>query len=148
MFVSQLSGTSVHAPRGAKRRERQIQGYLRAWRSLPSTVRQIIVLRDVPFSSANTPICVERAMRNRRRPDVACALRRSKVLRRDAAAIAARRPGARRVHVVDLTPSMCSPRLCFPVVGGVLVHKDKTHITALFAGTLGPLLAGRVDRLL
>ncbi|CAN5162408.1 hypothetical protein BH20ACT16_BH20ACT16_15250 [soil metagenome] len=148
VFVSQLSGTSVHAPKGAKRRERQIQGYLRAWSGLPKTVRQIIVLRDVPFSSANTPICIERAMRNRRRPGVSCALRRSKVLRRDAAAIAARRPGARRVHLIDLTPAMCSPRLCYPVVGGVLVHKDKTHITALFAGTLGPLLQGRLDRLI
>jgi hypothetical protein len=148
VFVSQLSGTQVKAPKGTSRREHQIRGYLRAWRSLPRTVRQIFVLRDVPFSTANTPICVERAMRNRRRPGIACAIPRSKALRRDAAAAAARRRGASRVHVLDLTPSMCSPRLCFPVVGGVLVHKDKTHITALFAGTLGPLLLGRVDRLL
>ncbi|HVF78458.1 MAG TPA: SGNH hydrolase domain-containing protein [Solirubrobacteraceae bacterium] len=148
VFVSQLSGTSVRTPKGTSRTEHQIQGYLRAWRSLPPTVRQIIVLRDVPFSSANTPICVEQAMRRRRRPDLACALPRSRVLRRDAAAIAARRAGTQRVHVVDLTPSMCSPRLCFPVVGGVLVHKDKTHITAMFAATLGPLLRGRIDRLL
>lgn len=148
VFVSQLSGTSVRAPRGRNRREYQIRGYLRAWRSLPRTVRQIIVLRDVPFSTANTPICVERAMRNRRRPGVACAISRSRALRRDAAVIAARRRGAPRVYVVDLTPAMCSRRLCFPVVGGVLVHKDKTHMTALFAGTLGPLLQGRVARLL
>lgn len=148
VFVSQLSGTSVRAPRGVRRREHQIRGYLRAWRSLPQTVRQIIVLRDVPFSTANTPLCVERAMRNRRRAGPACAIPRSRALRRDAAAIAARRPGMARVHLVDLTPAMCSPRLCFPVVGGVLVHKDKTHITALFAGTLGPLLQARVERLL
>jgi hypothetical protein len=148
VFVSQLSGTDVKAPRGVDRREHQVRGYLRAWRSLPRTVRQIIVLRDVPFSSESTPICVERAMRNRRRAGIACAMPRSKALRRDAAAAAARRRGAARVHVIDLTPTMCSPRLCFPVVGGVLVHKDKTHLTALFAGTLGPLLQSRVDRLL
>jgi hypothetical protein len=148
VFVSQLSGTRVRAPKGKNRREHQIQGFIRAWRSLPETVRQIIVLRDVPFSTANTPICVERAMRNRRRPGRACAIPRRNALRRDPAAIAARRRGTSRVHVIDLTQSMCSRRLCFPVVGGVLVHKDKTHLTSLFAGTLGPLLEGRVDRLL
>ena len=148
VFVSHLSGVSVRAPKGRSRREHQIQGYLRAWRALPRTVRQIIVLRDVPFSSTNTSTCVERAMRRRRPAGTACALPRSRVLRRDAATVAARRPGTTRVHVIDLTPAMCSRRLCFPVVGGVLVHKDKTHITSLFAGTLGPLLQGRVDRLL
>lgn len=148
VFVSQLSGVDVRAPKGVNRRELQVRGFLRAWRGLPRTVRQIIVLRDVPFSSANTPICVERAMRARRRPGPACAIPRRKALRRDPAAVAARRPNTSRVHVIDLTPAMCSPRLCFPVVGGVLVHKDKTHLTSLFAGTLGPLLASRVDRLL
>jgi len=148
VFVSQLSGTGVRVAKGKNRREHQIQGFIRAWRGLPRTVRQIIVLRDVPFSTANTPICVERAMRTRRRPGRACAIPRRKALRRDPAAIAARRRGTPRVHVVDLTSSMCSRRLCFPVVGGVLVHKDKTHLTSLFAGTLGPLLEGRVDRLL
>lgn len=148
VFVSHLSGTSVRAPQGRSRREHQIQGYLRAWRRLPKTVRQIIVLRDVPFSTENTPICIERAMRRRKRAGIACALPRSRALRSDAAAVAARRPGAPRVHVIDLTRAMCSRRLCFPVVGGVLVHKDKTHLTALFAGTLGPLLQARVDRLL
>ncbi len=148
VFVSQLSGVGVRAPKGVKRREHQIRGFIRAWRALPRTVRQIIVLRDVPFSSANTPICVEQAMRARKRAGPACALPRSRALRRDAAAIAARRPYTARVHVIDLTQAMCSRRLCFPVVGGVLVHKDKTHLTSLFAGTLGPLLAGRVDRLL
>lgn len=148
VFVSQLSGVDVRAPKGVKRREHQIKGYIRAWRGLPRSVRQIIVLRDVPFSTEDTPTCVENAMRARRPPGNACAIKRSKALRRDAAATAARRPGTARVHVIDLTAAMCSSRLCFPVVGGVLVHKDKTHLTSLFAGTLGPLLQGRVDRLL
>jgi len=148
VFVSQLSGVGVRAPKGVNRREHQVRGFIRAWRGLPRTVRQIIVLRDVPFSTSNTPICIERALRARRRPGSACAIPRARALRRDAAATAARRPNTARVLVIDLTPAMCSRRLCFPVVGGVLVHKDKTHITSLFAGTLGPLLQGRVDRLL
>ena len=148
VFVSQLSGVGVRVPAGRNRREYQVQGYIRAWRTLPRTVHQIIVLRDVPFSTDNSPLCIERAIRRGRRAGVACAVSRSKAVRRDPAARAARRRGTPRVHLIDLTPFMCSPRLCFPVVGGVLVHKDKTHITPLFAGTLGPFLLQRVGRLL
>jgi hypothetical protein len=78
---------------------------------------------------------------------VSCALRRSSSVRPDPAAIAALRRGSARVHLVDLTRFMCSPRLCFPVVGGVLVHKDVTHLTPLFAETLGPFLLRAVDRM-
>ena len=148
VFVSQLASARVRTPRGRDSGSYQVQGYMRAWRWLPRTVRQIIVLRDTPYSTDNTPLCVERAMRERRRTDVACAVARGKALRRDRAATAARRDRSGRVHLVDLTRFMCSRRLCFPVVGGVLVHKDKTHITSLFAGTLGPFLLKRVSRLL
>ncbi len=65
----------------------------------------------------------------------------------DAAAIAALRRNSPRVHLVDLTRLMCSPKLCYPVVGGVLVHKDVTHLTPLFASTLGPFLLRAVDRM-
>ena len=51
------------------------------------------------------------------------------------------------MQVLDLTPHMCSTKLCYPVVGGVLVYKDKTHFTPLFAGTLGPFLLQRISRM-
>lgn len=148
VFVSQLASARVRTPRGRNGEAYQIQGYTRAWRWLPKTVRQIIVLRDTPYSTDNSPLCVERAMRRRRPAGISCAISRSKALRRDRAAIAARRDRSRRVHLFDLTRHMCSPRRCFPVVGGALVHKDATHMTSLFAGTLGPFLLQRVSRLL
>jgi SGNH domain (fused to AT3 domains) len=149
VFVSQLAGgTSVRAPAGRSRREYQIQGYLRAWRRLPKSVRQIIVLRDTPVTTPNASVCVQQAFIDRRRAGTACAISRPKAVRRDPAAIAARRRGLPRVHVIDLTRHMCSPRMCFPVIGGVLVHKDTTHMTPLFASTLGPFVLRRVARLL
>jgi hypothetical protein len=148
VFVSQLAGLDVRAPRGSNRREYEVQGFIRAWRRLPSSVRQIIVLRDTPVTSENSSSCVESAMARRRPPGTACAIARRRALRRDPAAIAARRRGTGRVHVIDLTRFMCSPRLCFPVVGGVLVHKDNTHITNLFSTTLGPFVDRGVSNLL
>ena len=148
VFVSQLAGLDVLAPRGRDRGEYEIQGFLGAWRRLPSSVRQIIVLRDTPVTSESSASCVEAAMARRRPAGTACAIARRRALRRDPAAIAARRPGMRRVHVIDLTRFMCSPRLCFPVVGGVLVHKDNTHITNIFSTTLGPFVERGVSALI
>lgn len=148
VFVSHLATSGVRPPRGRSAASYQVESYMRAWRSLPRTVRQIIVLRDTPYSTDNTPLCVERAMRKRKPAGQVCAISRGRALRRDRAAIAARRDRSGRVHLVDLTRHMCSSRRCFPVVGGVLVHKDATHITSLFAGTLGPFLLQRVARLL
>ncbi|HEV2061095.1 MAG TPA: SGNH hydrolase domain-containing protein [Solirubrobacteraceae bacterium] len=148
VFVSQLAGLDVRAPRGVSSRDYEIRGFIRAWRRLPKTVRRVIVLRDTPVNSENGPDCVMRALRRGRPPGPACALRRSRALPSDPAAVAARRAGTRRVRVLDMTRFMCSPRLCFPVVGGVLVHKDNTHITNVFATTLGPFVLRRIDGLL
>ena len=148
VFVSQLAGLDVRAPRGRSEREHAVQGYLKAWRRLPKTVRQIIVLRDTPVSRDDTSLCVQRAVTARKQAGVTCAFPRSVAVQRDPAAVAAQRRGRdRRVRLVDLTPYMCSSKSCFPVVGGVLVHKDKTHLTPLFAGTLGPFLLQRISKM-
>ena len=147
VFVSQLAGLGVRAPRGRNAKEYEVQGFLRAWRRLPRTVREIVVLRDTPVARESTPSCIERAMKRNRTAGQTCALPRSTAIRRDPAAIAALRRGSPRVHLVDLTRLMCSPKLCYPVVGGVLVHKDVTHLTPLFSSTLGPFLLRAVDRM-
>ena len=51
-----------------------------------------------------------------------------------------------RVRLVDLSHYMCDTRLCFAVVGGALVRKDGTHLTRLFATSLGPYLLRAIDR--
>ena len=147
VFVSQLAGLGVRAPRGRNADEYEIQGFIRAWRRLPKTVREIVVLRDTPVARDSTPSCVQRAMLRRQRPGIACAIARRTAIRRDHAAIAAVRPGTARVRLIDFTRFMCSPKLCYPVVGGVLVHKDVTHMTPLFASTLGPFLLSSINRM-
>jgi hypothetical protein len=105
------------------------------------------VIRDVPTDSITTLDCVRRAMRKRAPAGQMCALPRSRALPRDAAVDAAARVRSRGARVVDLTRQFCGRRVCFPVVGGVLVHKDLDHLTQLFASTLGRLLLRKVDGL-
>ena len=126
--------------------EAKVSGYRRIWRRFPPSVRRIIVIRDVPTADVSTPSCVMRARARRRPPGPTCALARSSVLPRDPAAVAARRSRLRELRVADLSRYFCDRRLCYPVIGGALVHKDQNHITRVFSRTLGPYLLRRFDQ--
>lgn len=117
---------------------------LQALSALPASVARIYVLRDIPMDKTTSHSCVEQAVARRRAPGTHCAVPRSRLVR-DPTASAARRLYARGARVIDLTDFFCSQRDCFPVVGGVLTHKDRDHMTSAFSATLGPYLARAVD---
>lgn len=125
----------------------EVHGYLRAWRGLPRSVRRIVVIRDTPTSSTATRSCVNRAILADLPAGTECAMPRSVALRADPAAIAARRARGKRIVLVDMTRFFCSRRLCYPVIGGALVHKDNTHITATYGATLSRFLGARLRAL-
>jgi hypothetical protein len=102
-------------------------------------VKAVTVIRDTPKMRGNTDTCVQNAIAAHRQAATACARPRGEALDRDPAVLAARRHPP-RVRVVDLTPFFCDSRRCFPVIGGVLVYKDSTHLTSVFGKTLGPYL--------
>jgi hypothetical protein len=141
------SPTSVSAVPARSQFNAKVSGYRRVWHAFPRTVRHIVAIRDNPRVTFETPGCVMRARADRTRPDVACALPRAWGLRPDPLAAAARSSHPSRVDLVDMTHFFCGPTLCYPVVGGALVHKDQHHLTRVFAMTLGPFLLRRLNRL-
>jgi hypothetical protein len=141
VFVSQ------HRVRAAGGLGLQQRGYLRAWRRFPKTVRHIVVIRDTPTSHESVRACVNRAIIAGLNAGAECAMARSDVLHADPAAAAARTARSRRLALVDLTRYFCNTAFCWPVIGGVLVHKDNTHITARYGATLAPYLARRLAAL-
>jgi peptidoglycan/LPS O-acetylase OafA/YrhL len=145
VFVSQFAGgTGVASRRGQSGHAAAIAGYAAAWDALPASVEQIVVIRDTPKVRGNTDTCVQRAIDGRRPAGRTCAIARQAALVRDPAIDAAARTRSARVRAVDMTRFFCDSRSCFPVIGGVLVFKDTTHLTGLYAQTLGPYLARRV----
>ena len=118
----------------------QVRGYARGWTSLPRAVRRILVVRDVPVAAPGTMDCVVHAMARRVPAGPACAMPRAWALPVDPAAIAAQHVRSRRIRLIDMTSFFCSTRMCFPVIGGALVHKDTGHMTAVYATSLGPYL--------
>lgn len=149
VVVSQASGgRGVEGPSGQDKFGAEVAGFIKGWRALPASVKHIIVIRDNPKIVQNTLGCVQRALDGRKRADRVCAVQRRQALDADAAAAAARRLRSPRVQVVDLTRFMCGVRRCYPVVGGVLVFKDQTHLTDVFVTSLGPYMLRQVDRLM
>jgi peptidoglycan/LPS O-acetylase OafA/YrhL len=149
VFVSQLSGgTGVVPTNGRDAFATAVAGYLDAWKSLPATVKHVIVIRDTPKVHGNTDTCIERAMARHQQAGRACAVPRRVSLDRDPATVAAARLRSSRVQVADMTRFFCDRSRCFPVVGGALVFKDSTHLTSVYAATLGPYLSRRVGRLM
>ena len=139
VFSGQLSGGAGIRTTRRDKYAAEVDGYLKAWKSLPATVKKIIVIRDTPKMRGNTDTCVQKAIAARKRAGNVCAQPRSTALDRDAAVSAARRHPP-RVSVVDLTRYFCDSRTCFPVIGGALVYKDANHITTVYGKTLGPYL--------
>jgi hypothetical protein len=147
VFVVQASGGKWDIPRGTNRFTAEVDGFKRAWGTLPRSVRRIVVIRDTPKDKETTHACVQRAMASRRQAGTACAVSRRQALARDAQAVAAARLRSSRVQTADLTRFFCDGRRCFPVIGGALVHKDTHHLTEVYATTLGPYLRAQFERL-
>jgi peptidoglycan/LPS O-acetylase OafA/YrhL len=135
LIVSAIAGGPTYAKVDAE------AGYLAAWRALPRSVTDVVVIRDTPKARLSTADCVSRAMAAAEPAGTACRLPRARSLPPDPEVAAAHRLTGRRVHVIDMTRYMCDTRWCRPVIGGTLVYKDDNHLTEVFARTLGPYLA-------
>jgi hypothetical protein len=111
-------------------------GAREALRALPKSVRRIYVLRATPETFGPETGCVSRRLRAKATIGTACALPRATKLRRDPQLEAA----GGRVKVLDFTRYLCDATKCPSVIGGVLVRKDGSHLTRVFAQTLGPFV--------
>ena len=151
VFTGQLSGGKGVIPSaGVDRFAARVSGFLRAWRALPPTVRQIVVIRDTPKARppGGVAACVTRAIARRRNAGRACAVPRGSALDPDPAAVATQRLRAPDAQVVDMTDLFCGARRCFPVIGGALAYKDSNHLTRVFVESAGPILERRIDALM
>jgi SGNH domain (fused to AT3 domains) len=147
VFVSDNDNAAAVTPRGRTSFATEVTGYLDAWHALPDSVKHIVVIRDSPFPGISTAPCVDQAITEHKQAGVACALQRATALQPDPEATAAAEYGP-RASVIDMTEFFCTPTVCPPVIGGVLVYKDGSHMTDLYSTTLGPYLLAKIGRLL
>lgn len=140
VVASQNRSSGVSIPPGQSYVTAKVNGFLRAWAALPSSVDRVVVLRDVPRAGLGTQACVARRIAQHRDPGIGCARPRRAALGVDLESAAANRSSEDRAVAVDLTPYMCGPTRCLAVVGGALVIRDIGHMTTTFSRSLGPAL--------
>jgi len=145
--VAHFDAGVVVRRKGADEFAVKMSGFRRAWLALPASVKRVIVIRDTPKATRDTLGCVNRAIRRRKQAGQACARPRKRAISRDAAIVAAARMHSKRVKTIDMTSFFCSTRQCFPVIGGALVYKDVTHLTDVYASSLGPYVVRKLRAL-
>jgi peptidoglycan/LPS O-acetylase OafA/YrhL len=136
-FVTHWSVDPVRGD-GRSRRETVRAGLVDAWRLLPQD-KPIVALVDNPTARGTTNTCVETAG-SPARANERCSIPRAEAFAAyDGNVDAARSvPNAR---VLDLTHFYCTRTACPPVIGGVLVWRDGSHLTGTFENTLRPYLS-------
>jgi SGNH domain (fused to AT3 domains) len=147
VFVAASAYTAWVAAPGRDPYATGVAGFRAALAALPATVRRVVVLRDPPRSATGTLSCVAQAKAAGHPPGEQCALDRPSVLAPDPQVDAAQQLASPRYQVIDLTPFFCDDARCFPVIGGVLVEKDVSHLTTAYGTTLGPYLRAAYRRL-
>ena len=130
--VVPLDGTSVE--------DATVQGLTSAWKSLPDGV-PLLGLVDNPLMRPGTPACVEQKGLD---AGEACAVPRATAL--PARSMQRAVESFPQAHLIDLTDLYCEPDVCRPVVGNVVVYRDRGHLTAAYAKTLAPYLGERLAR--
>jgi peptidoglycan/LPS O-acetylase OafA/YrhL len=118
--------------------EKGIGSILRTWSDAGVPT---VVIRDTPAPGDGgmgfIPDCVGA------HPDdyaTACSGPRSEWLPADPGVAAAKSMADPLVSTVDLTDRICPDATCQPVVGGVIVYFDASHLTATYNSTLAPYL--------
>jgi hypothetical protein len=146
LFVSSSSFNAYVAEPGQKWQEIAARGYRTSWAALPGHIARIHVLRDVPRPRPDVIQCLERLGSDEARlAPGACARPAKEALLWDPLVSAA--ADEPRADVIDLSSRFCNANSCWPVIGHVLVYRDKSHLGATFARSLAPFLERELDRL-
>ena len=118
-------------------------GFHEVWQELSDEGKDVFVIRDVPRTQGdNVPNCLAVNEDN----PLACGMSRKEALRPSAIADAAETSDDTHVYLLDLTDQLCDARLCYPVVGNMIVYRDFSHISAEYAIALSPYLGRLVDQ--
>lgn len=127
----EIFGISDHE----KSNEILASGLESTWRALEKNGIRVIAIRNTPQPGVDVADCVSLngAMSTRCATPRAMALHQS-----DPLVIAAGRYS--QVELLDLTDAICDTNYCRPIVGNVLVYRDRGHLTATYARTVAPLL--------
>jgi len=135
VITSGLRSTAVPEEGDAGSKDAMLNGYHELWSTLLEQGVGVIALSDSPQPPFKVYQCVEE------NPDTfatECAFEAN-----DGSGTGVLREAAQMtpgVQFLDLNPWVCPGTDCPPVIGGVLIYRQGSHITATYAESLAPVL--------
>jgi len=133
VVVSQRHSTAYDAD-GELSRRAMVDGLERVWRPLEAAGTDVVVLLDNPAPSPTAEGDVYRCVAEHLDDLAACAFPRAEgVESSGAVALSAAAARVDGVDVVDLADVLCDDSVCPPVIDGVLVYRQGSHVTNTFA---------------
>lgn len=115
-----------------------------SWANLTQqTGARVVVLRDTPMAPFDVADCVSGNMQQLTK----CAFDREQAVEGFGPDQVAAASGLERVHLLDLNDAICPMPQCAPVIGGVLIYRDRDHLTATYASSLAPRMLKALESL-
>lgn len=122
---------------------RLAESYVNMWQRVAEHGAKVIAIKDTPRLLLDVPVCLSTI--NKRVED--CASERTAVLdvpnRPDPLVIAAQRWGG--AELISLDDEICLGATCPAVIDGVLVWRDRHHLTTTFVKSIASALAERLQ---
>jgi hypothetical protein len=140
--VSAASYTKFDAGPDGDPRTEAVTGYSQAWKQFEATGAKVAVIRDNPDPQTAGIADIDSCVASNVDDLAKCSTPRPGSTY-DVQVDAAARSGA---TLVDMTDYFCNATTCPPVIGGVLVYQDLTHLTATYVKTLAPYLRKQLDQ--
>lgn len=112
-----------------------VEGMASAWTKVTDIGIPVFVLRDTPASGVDPADCLAGHLSS---PDLCATDRATAFGTRGLAQLEA--AATTPVKVIDVTAAICPRDPCSPVIGDVMVYRDRTHMTATYSRSLGPTL--------
>ena len=121
----------------------RIAAMRQTWANLAKTGAQVVVLRDTPLPPFDVADCVSGNLDQLTK----CAFDRERAVNGFGDDQIAAAGGLTGVHLLDFSSAICPTATCAPVIGGVLVYRDKDHLTATYALSLAPRVLAALESL-
>lgn len=113
------------------------KGYINKWKEFEG-VAEIFAVRDNPRMKVDPTLCLDELSVDN------CSVERSKALS-DVVPWENTEGIPDNVTFADMSEYFCTDDTCPPVVGNVLVYRDKHHLTTLYSQTMGPALKEHLE---
>lgn len=109
--------------------------YMAMWQKFIAAGKKVVVLSDTPRPNSNIPDCIEL-----HKAITLCSAPAGTALHPNVMKDAVGKMNSPSVTFIDFSDRFCFDGSCPPIIGGVVVYNDDSHLTKTYSASLGPFI--------